>query len=264
MDTMMTVARPLLLAALTVGSALAAAANLDAQCDVRRELERELDAADISGVLVSAEAGSLQVTGTAGTTVRVTGVVCASDEELADQALLVVEPRRGAAWIEADLPDGDGFWRRDYVRMDLTIEMPSALAADIRDGSGETVVTGIAGVRIDDGSGSIEVEDIEGQVEIDDGSGEVRIRRAGAVEIEDGSGGIEIAAIQGDVHVIEDGSGEMDIREVRGSVRIDDDGSGSIFVADVEGDLVVEEDGSGSLRYRDVRGQVRVPPGDRR
>ena len=248
---------------LTAGVGLPAPPSLDARCDVRRELDRALDAADIRGVLVSAAAGSLRVTGSARGGVRVTAVVCASDEGLAEDARLVAEVRRGAAWIEADLSDHDGGWDRDYVRMDLVIEMPAGLAADIRDGSGEVEVAGIAAVRIEDGSGPIEVEDIEGEVEIDDGSGDVVLRRVGAVQIEDGSGGIEIADVRGDVHVTEDGSGGIDIREVAGSVRIDDDGTGGIYVADVGGDLVVGDEGSGSLRYRDVRGRVRVPDGGR-
>jgi hypothetical protein len=233
------------------------------QCDVRREVTRELDAAELSGVILSAGAGSLRVTGTPSPTIRVSGVVCASDEDLADEARLVMEPRRGAAWIEADLPDGDDFWDRGYVRMDLTVEMPASFSADLRDGSGGVEVSGIAGVRIDDGSGSIVVENIGGRVEIEDGSGDVQVRGAGMVEIDDGSGGIEIVGVRGDVHVSEDGSGEIDIRDVTGSVRIDEDGSGSIDVAGVGGDLVVEDDGSGSLRYRDVQGQVRVPDAGR-
>lgn len=240
--------------------ALLLASPLSAQrCEVRQELQRELDAATLEGVLIEAEAGSLEVVGADVDRVTVRAVLCASDDDLAAQSRLVVEERQGAAWIEADLADGGG-WRNDYARMDLTIEMPRSLAADIEDGSGEIVVRSIAAVRIDDGSGSLDVEDIEGAVRIDDGSGDIRVRNVGSVEVEDGSGGLEIAGVRGGVVVEEDGSGEIDIRSVAGDVRINEDGSGSIEVVGVGGDFILEDDGSGSVRYRDVEGRVSVPP----
>lgn len=233
------------------------------RCAVRRDVDRQLDAADLDGVLVEAESGFLEVTGADVDRVRVQGVLCASDEDLAADARLVLERRRDAAWIEADLPDVRGGWRGEYVRMDLTVEMPRSLAADVRDGSGEIMVRGIEAVRIDDGSGEMDIRDVAGAVVIDDGSGAIRVERAGSVEIDDGSGEIDIADVRGDVLVTEDGSGPMEIRDVAGDVRIVEDGSGSITVVGVGGDFVLEDDGSGSVSYRDVQGRVSVPP-DRR
>lgn len=228
-------------------------------CDVRRELEQQLDAADLDGVLIEAHAGSLEVVGADVDRVRVRGVVCASDDDLAAESRLVVERRRDAAWIQADLPEAGGLWGRSYVRMDLAVEMPRSLAADIEDGSGSTTVREIAAVRLDDGSGGIDVRDIAGAVIISDGSGEVRVERVGSLEIDDGSGEIEVWDVRGSVLVTEDGSGEIEIRDVAGDVRIAEDGSGSILVVGVGGDFIVEEDGSGSVRYQDVQGLVRVP-----
>lgn len=228
-------------------------------CDVRRDLEQQLDAPGLDGVLIEAHAGSLEVVGADVDRIRVRGVVCASDDDLAAGARLVVERRRDAAWIEADLPEADGLWGRSYVRMDLTVEMPRSLAADIEDGSGSTVVREIAAVRLDDGSGGIEIRDIAGAVIISDGSGEVRVERVGSVEMDDGSGEIEVWDVRGSVLVTEDGSGEIEVRDVAGDVRIAEDGSGSILVVGVAGDLIIEEDGSGSVRYQEVQGMVRVP-----
>lgn len=227
------------------------------RCDVRRDVDHQLDAAGLAGVLIDAEAGSLEVVGADVDGIRVRGVLCAGDEATAADARLVVERREDAAWIEVDLPDG--LRRGDYARMDLTIEMPRSLPADIRDGSGGIEVRGIAAVRLDDGSGSMEILDIEGAVIIDDGSGEIRVERVGSIEIDDGSGEIDIAGVRGSVRIIEDGSGSIDIREVAGDVRIDEDGSGSITVVGVGGDFVLHDDGSGSVRYRDVDGRVSVP-----
>ena len=228
------------------------------RCEVRREVDQQLDAAGLTGVLVDAGAGSLEVIGSDAPRVRVRGVLCVSDEELAAESRLVVERRQDAAWIETDLADADGWG--EYARMDLTIEMPTTLAADIRDGSGAIRVRAIAAVRIDDGSGEVDVQEIAGEVRIDDGSGEIRVRRVGSVEIEDGSGGLEVAEVRGDVLVVEDGSGGMDIRNIEGDVVIRDDGSGSIEVSRVTGDFILEQDGSGSVRYSQIQGQVSVPP----
>lgn len=237
---------------------LTAAAADQERCEVRREVDQQLDAAGLTGVLVDAGAGSLEVVGVGAPRVRVRGVLCVSDDELAERSRLIVERRQDAAWIETDLAEAGGWG--SYARMDLTIEMPATLAADIRDGSGEIRVRSIAAVRIEDGSGEVDVQEIGGEVRIDDGSGEIRVRSVGSVELEDGSGAMAIAEVRGDVLVLEDGSGEIDIRDVDGDVVIRDDGSGSIEVTRVGGDFILEDDGSGSVRYSEVQGQVTVPP----
>lgn len=230
-------------------------------CAVRRVVEQDLPVADMAGVLIQAASGSLEVTGADNGFVHVRGVICAADEELARDARLIVEQRRDAAWIEAELPDTG--WGSDYIRMDLAVEMPRALAADIRDSSGDIRVQGIAAVRIDDSSGGLEVRDVPGAVEIDDSSGGIHVAGAGSVSIADGSGEIEVADVRGAVHIREDGSGSIEIRRVGGDVRIDEDGSGSILVESVTGDLVVLDDGSGSITHHDIQGTVTLPDGGR-
>lgn len=229
------------------------------RCHVSRDVDQRLDASDLEGVLMDVGSGSLEVVGVDGTEIRVRGTVCASDEGLADDSRLILEPRRGAAWIETDLPDTG--WHDEYARMDLRIEMPRTLAADIRDSSGGMVVGGIAAARIDDSSGGLEVYDVPGAVVIDDGSGEIRVRRVGSVEIEDGSGEIDVSDVDQGVLITDDGSGQIDIRHVTGDVRIDEDGSGSIEVVGVGGDFTVGRDGSGGIYYRDVQGHVSIPGG---
>lgn len=245
------------LAALTLLLALPALTAAQDRCEVRREVDRQIDAGGLEGVLIEARAGSLEVMGTDAERIRVRGVLCASDDELAADARLVLERRQDAAWVEAHLPDGG--WMGDYARMDLVVEMPRALAADIQDGSGSIEVRDIAGVGIKDGSGGIRVEELGGDVRIEDGSGEIYVRGAGSVRLDDSSGSVEIYETAGDVVVIEDGSGSIEIRDVTGSVRIEEDGSGSILVVGVAGDFILEDDGSGSVRYRDIQGRVSVP-----
>jgi DUF4097 and DUF4098 domain-containing protein YvlB len=108
---------------------------------------------------------------------------------------------------------------------------------------------------IDDGSGEMKVEQINGQVEIDDGSGEILISNIqGDVSIDDGSGTIDVTDVFGNLN-INDGSGTIEVRNVEHNVKVDD-GSGSIDISDVGGDVIIADDGSGSLKIQNVKGQV--------
>ena len=109
---------------------------------------------------------------------------------------------------------------------------------------------------IDDGSGSMEIEDIKGDVRIDAGSGGIEMRDiSGDIEIEDGSGDIDAYHINGNVD-IDDNSGSIDIRDVDGDVVVSD-GSGSIRISNVEQDVIIRDDGSGGVSIRNVKGQIR-------
>lgn len=140
--------------------------------------------------------------------------------------------------------------------INLTVNMPKNMELDVDDGSGTIRIENIKGrIYIDDGSGTIEVKDIIGDVEIDDGSGEVIVYQVtGNVWIDDGSGTVEVSNINGDV-TIDDGSGTIDIRDIEGSVTLRD-GSGSINVERVEKDVIIKDDGSGSVNISNVKGKV--------
>lgn len=125
--------------------------------------------------------------------------------------------------------------------INLTVRMPKAMA-----------------LNIDDGSGSIWIQNIEGDLNIDDGSGEIEIENiVGDIEIDDGSGMVRMTNITGDIE-ISDGSGEINVHKVDGSVVISD-GSGDIYVSDVTHDVEVIDDGSGRCRIRNVDGEVYEP-----
>ena len=149
---------------------------------------------------------------------------------------LTLEERGDDAYLEAMFDDGWMGWS-EGARIDLEVTLP----------------TGVA-LRIDDGSGSIDVSGVEADVSIDDGSGSLDVRDVANLTIEDGSGSIDVANASGDVSIT-DGSGSIKVRSVSGSVTIDD-GSGSIKVNDVEKDLILVDVGSGSFKYSNVRGRV--------
>ncbi len=204
----------------------------------------KIDAKGIDILEIDAGAGNMDVKGVAGLeniVVKATVIVPDAD---ADDAMKVIEKKmklsldRKDNHAKLDSWFEDGFFGKgSSARIDLEVSVP----------------TGVD-VSIDDGSGSIEVNDIAAAVSIDDGSGSIDLRNVANVNIDDGSGSIEISNVAGDVSIV-DGSGSINVRSVTGSVTIDD-GSGGIDVSDVGQDLIIVDDGSGEFRFADVRGTV--------
>lgn len=211
-----------------------------ADCDHSRTMTvPPIDAAGVKIVRIDASAGSLDVIGMPTRTITAGGKACASTSSRLEGIELTSERRGDQVLIRVDIESRSGlFFRRTYAYLDLKVEVPSGMAVEIDDGSGDINVSGV------------------GTLDIDDGSGSISVRHSGTTTIDDGSGGIHIRNITGNVS-IEDGSGEIDVREVSGTVRIDD-GSGSIEISNVGGDVIIEDDGSGSIRVTDVRGDLRV------
>ena len=205
--------------------------------------ELDVDAAGVSDFFIDAGAGSMTVKGDASVdsiTVTATVQVETGNDEKAQKIiakdLTLSLDRDGDRVVLKSFFDNGG-WGDTSGSVKLEVLMPAGIQ-----------------LRVDDGSGSIVIEDVEADVKIDDGSGSLKVYNVGAVEIDDGSGSIEIEGATGDVSII-DGSGSIKVEKVGGSVRIDD-GSGSISVSDVEKDLIIEEDGSGGLSVSNVRGNV--------
>jgi DUF4097 and DUF4098 domain-containing protein YvlB len=170
-------------------------------------------------------------------------------EQTGDHAVLIAK-------IESGFSLENLFGGHD-ARIDLEVRLPRRLSLAVDDGSGDIEIREIdGGLDLEDGSGSIRVTNVQGPVKIDDGSGDMQLAGLkGGVKIIDGSGDIELKDAGGDVSV-EDGSGEIRLYHVLGSVRIDD-GSGDIVIDGVEKDVTIEEAGSGGLEIHNVKGSVR-------
>ena len=236
----------------------------DAQSNCKFEEDMTLSSPVGSGdaLMVLAGSGSLDVKGVEGLTeVRAVGHACASHEEFLEELDLTAEMDGSRLVVETHHPDFSGMrgWGSRYARLDLRLEVPMGMAADIQDSSGEMVLSGLGALSIEDSSGEIEAHAISGSLEIDDSSGEIRVWDVtGDVTIDDGSGEMDITDIAGNL-TIDDGSGEIDVEGVEGTVLVRRDGSGSIDVRGVGGDFIVERDGSGGIRHRDVSGKVDIP-----
>jgi hypothetical protein len=161
--------------------------------------------------------------------VQVSGTARASSQQYLSRIKLIAERRGDVVFIKADIPEEN--WRdsdNSSGALDLVIEVPQGMNADISDGSGD-----------------LKVLNVGGDVTVNDGSGDVDVRN-----------------VTGSFTVESDGSGSIYATDIRGSVVVQNDGSGEIDVNKVGRDFKVESKGSGSIEYTAVSGQVDVP--DRR
>lgn len=221
-----------------------------------------VDAAGARSVEVEAGAGSLRVEGKAGLRqVQVTGTARSSSQQFLTQIKLIAERRGDVVFIKADIPESDGNRDDDYsAALDLVIEVPQGIDAEVGDGSGDTKILNVGSLDASDGSGSFSVIGAAGSVRITDGSGDLTIENVGGdVKVNDGSGDITVRNVTGSFTVESDGSGGIYATDVRGSVIVQNDGSGSIEVNKVGKDFTVESKGSGSIDYADVSGRVDIP-----
>jgi len=204
----------------------------------------DLDVDGISELSIKAGAGSMDVTGVSGLdriSVKATVVVPDEDEDdalkfIEKKMTLTLDKEGSEARLNAWFDEGAlGFGSDAHIVLEVSV--PQGLT-----------------VHIDDGSGSLDVTDVAGDVTIDDGSGSIDVDNVANLTIDDGSGSIDVDNASGDVSIV-DGSGSISVNHVLGSVTIDD-GSGSIRVSDVENDVIIIDDGSGSLTITDVRGNI--------
>ncbi|MGD2120653.1 MAG: hypothetical protein PVJ76_02865 [Gemmatimonadota bacterium] len=249
------------------------------QCRFEAERATSVPLGSIRELQLSAGAGSLEVIGVEGLReIQAVGRACASHEEFLEDIRLTAEVDGSTLFMKTHHPEMRGWSSGNrYASLDLRVEVPAGLAAEILDGSGEMTVRDLGSAMIQDGSGEVEIYDIRGDLSVEDGSGELLIQGvAGVVRVEDGSGelvlidagsDVEIHDSSGEVAIrgvhgsvtLRDSSGELEIQDVTGSVRVLQDSSGDIAVRGVGGDFIVERDGSGDISHEGVQGSVDIP-----
>lgn len=174
-----------------------------------------------------------------------------SIEDLQDafesEMILTLEGKGSVATLKASNKKRIFSFSNSEIAIDINIIVPKTMNIEIDDGSGNMEVSDIDGwVEIDDGSGSLVVRNLGNQLKIDDGSGNMKISNiAGDVFIDDGSGNTIIDDVRGSI-TIEDGSGQIEVTKVTGDFTVND-GSGSIEIKELSGEFHLVDDGSGSI-----------------
>jgi len=235
---------------------------------VGEELSLNLKTTGIETVRIKCGAGYLKVTGVEGLDqieVKAMLVVKGIDEdELAefkeDYVRLSLEKSGSRAILTSDVKSNfsvSSIFKNKSARIDLDVRTPKNMKLEIDDGSGSIEINDMNGdIDLEDGSGSTTIENIKGNLAVEDGSGSITLENiSGNVKINDGSGSIDIKEVGGDLKV-DDGSGSMDIYDIKGSVVVDD-GSGSINIDGVEKDVYIKNAGSGGLSIDNVKGNVK-------
>lgn len=230
------------MAVFTVGLAQAAPNDYEEIRDL------SLNASGIDSLRIEAGAGSLEVTGVSETdTVVVKAIIQVQDEDEDDareiiESDLVLSLEKDGNRAELKGYFEDGSWlsgNNGSVRLEVTL--PERMSLNVEDGSGSIVIRNVAGdIELEDGSGSIKMTRVGGKVNIDDGSGSISADEVGGdISIVDGSGSLTVWNAQGDV-TIDDGSGSVTVSGVAGNLTVLNEGSGSLNVTDVQGEFVNE------------------------
>jgi hypothetical protein len=230
--------------------------------ECRHEAPREarIEAEGVERVRIEARAGWLTVLGRPDSrVVSVDGLACASSESRLDGIELRAERTGSTVHIEAIISDQGWGLTGGSALLNLSIEVPSSVALDIVDSSGELEVSGVAAAQLEDSSGDIRASRITGDLRIEDSSGSIDVSDvAGEVWVNDSSGSIVIRDV-GSVMIDRDSSGGIDIQGIEGDVVVRRDTSGGIEVREVGGNLTVGRDGSGGIRHAGVAGRVSLP-----
>lgn len=227
-------------------------------CRYSEELTASVPVGSEKVLNVYADTGSLTIEGRPDLKeVRVRGTACASTESQLSSIQLKAEPTGEQVRVEAVLPKVNF---GNSPSLSLVIEVPEAMQVRVTDDSGDVRIERVAGVDIDDQSGSVVLQEIAGRVVIRDDSGDVEVRDVtGDVEVEDDqSGSMTFTKIRGNLIINRDDSGDITANDVAGSVTIDRDESGNITISGVKGSVTVNNDDSGSIDVRDITGDFTV------
>jgi DUF4097 and DUF4098 domain-containing protein YvlB len=227
-----------------------------AQAGKKQSFERTLSLATdrLSAIEMNTGAGSLEVYGSSGDEIVVNATVVSDDySDMEDftsafERKMIFTIERQSAYAMLTAKAKQSMFSSPDIQINLEVSVPKGMDVVIDDGSGSIKVSNLDGeLTIDDNSGSVVVSNINNNVSIDDGSGSLSIDGVtGNLVIDDGSGSVELKNIGGSVE-IEDGSGSIHAKVIGGDFTLDD-GSGDVVIKELSGDFDLIDDGSGSIR----------------
>ncbi len=211
-------------------------------------------------LVLNAGAGYLRVQGTGSATgVLVTGIAHAATVATLN-AIQITSRRAGDTLLVSAILPPSRHEPGAAATLDLMIQLPSSLALDVTDSTGESTFRNVGTMRLTHGDGGLDIDTVGGKLDITDGDGDMIVANVnGNVRIVDRGGSIYLSNIAGSVNIPQDGSGEIQLSSVGGDVTVGSKSSGEVAARGVGGNLVVRANGNGSIEYRDVKGHVTIP-----
>lgn len=261
-------------------AALPLAASAQRACQDSESRDLALDLTGVQTVVFEIDAQELVLTASKDAAVSVNAKACASERSLL-QKLNLTQHRVGEKLIVRAERDANMGWNRGkrYAYLQVRASLPDTMPVQVKVGSGDAAVSGVASLSLDVGSGDakanrvrgmvyaevgsgdIELDDIGGLNAISVGSGDLTARgvRGSATIGSVGSGDLEVSGTEGALQLGSVGSGDARLTDIGGDITVDRVGSGDLDVERARGRLTVHKLGSGSLNHRDVAGSVDVP-----
>lgn len=172
--------------------------------------KREFDSSGIHSVRIVNRAGKVKISGIASGKTAVT----VEKRDFGKECKLTIEKEGAAvvARIEKEGLMGDG------CQADLELKVPSSAQLDIENGSGSIEIQQVKGaVKIRQGSGSLSAEGMAGAAQVQTGSGGIKLSYSqlpvsGDLSIETGSGDAEVTLPKG-------AQAEIDFKAGHGKLR---------------------------------------------
>lgn len=246
----------LLLAALPFG------ASAKRPCEHTEARDLKVDLAGVKTVVFEIGAQELVLVANKGAPVSVHAKACASDAAFMPQLALTQERVGDKLVVRArrDTQVGVG-WNSDkrYAYLQVRASLPDTIPVQVKVGSGDAVVSGVASLSLDVGSGDAEAGRIRGMVYADVGSGDIELDDIGGLTvISIGSGDLVARNVRGASRIGSVGSGDLGISGTGGAVELGSIGSGDAELTDIGGDILVDRIGSGDLGVERSRGRLKV------
>lgn len=224
------------------------------------ERDSRVSVAAATVLKLDAGSGYLRVRGEQGTDkMAILGIAHAATEETLARVTVTTSRIGDTVSVVCNIPARRGA-SGQAPSLDVDLEIPRSLSLIVTDSTGESVFRHTGPISIVHGGGSLNIDDVAGDLDVTDGSGDMVVSNVrGSVHIFDGAGGIFLSHVRGSVLIPRAGDGEIQLVDISGDVTIGSKRSGEVAALGVGGNFSITANGNGSIEYRNVRGRVAIP-----
>jgi hypothetical protein len=226
---------------------LVAAVSISAQAE--REIERTLKLDPGGRFVLDSDAGSVTVTGTSGSGVKV--VITSNRDDLESLFKFDFEDGPGTARVTGRKTFHE-HWLKN-LSLHYEIRVPTSTQLELKTGGGSINVYGIKGNSdLRTSGGSVEVSDLAGRLTAHTSGGSITLREVtGDARVDTSGGNIEVTSLSGSLHGNTSG-GTIHMSRVDGDIDVGSSG-GSINIEDAGGRVIAKTSG-GSVDVKFDRG----------